>query len=128
MTPRERLLCFFHSLCGHSMRQNCLSTGFSPSALSRNNQLCIEILTENFAWRMIKWPTLDEMETEAMRFVEAYGGPKSMFLVADGTFIKGLSSLEYLNCKIRLVFYHLFQPLSLQSMKQHIEIDMGILL
>ena len=39
---------------------------------------------------MVKWPTLDEMEKEATLFVDAYGGPKSIFLVADGTFVKGL--------------------------------------
>ena len=90
MTIRQRLLCFLHSLNGHSMRENCLSTGFSAAALSRNNQICIEVLTQNLAWRMVKWPTLDEMEKEANLFVDAYGGPKSIFLVADGTFVKGL--------------------------------------
>ena len=90
MTPRQRLLAFFHSFGGDaSWRRAGQSNGFSKTALRNNSQICIEALTENFAWRMIKWPTVDEMEMEANLFVNAYGGPKTIFLVADGTHIRG---------------------------------------
>ena len=100
MQPRERLLCFLHSLGGHANRQNCLSTGFSPTALLNNNQICINILSEQFVPRMIKWPTRDQMNEEASLFVKAYGGPKTMFIVADGTHIEGLFYVTFLVLKL----------------------------
>ena len=89
MTPRERILCFLHSLCGHSSRENSLSTGRAPSTLLANNQICINVLAEHFVHRNIKWPTVDQMEEEANLFVEHHHGPKTIFMVADGTHING---------------------------------------
>ena len=89
MQPRDRLLCFFHSLCGQSSRQASLATGFSPNALLTNNQICINVLSEHFVHRNIKWPTLDQMEEEANLFVDHHHGPKTIFMLADGTHING---------------------------------------
>lgn len=95
MTVRHQLLCFFHSLGGDSLRRNALATGYSKAALMVNSQICIKILSENFTNRMIKWPTVDEMNMEADLFVNAYGGPKTVFLLADGTFVRGLIYLWF---------------------------------
>ena len=107
MLPKEKVMTFLHFLRGESTRRGGCHLGHAKTTNCRIIREVTEKLFNFLVPLFIQRPTVDEAIREADLVSSVYDFPKSVFIFADGTYIRGIL-IFHINflCCIHIISSH----------------------